>query len=807
MKSLIEEVEQAWVRLTRNKTLTFVKIILLAVGLGCCIAVFTIYNSVLLKPSPHENAEDIVFIGQLDETRPGRLTWANHYVYEEVKRRIPELKLVGYSAHNNADFETGDFQESTYGMHVSPELFEVLGDKAAIGETLSRSNTENGSKRLVLITDSLWERAFERSTNIVGTSVFLNKVSHEVCGILPENYRFLGRPTLYGPQFFSLQKEEDIPNQRRKSRFFQTWALLDQSVPISFIEEKLSAITEEFQVKYPEFMARKKIVVRTLREFSIHGVSTQINIIMAVGLLVLILTIANVSQLCLAQGISRTRDYSIRLSLGAKLRHLFYSVFIEYALITFAAGILGAVISIWLKNKIVERIPEFYFEITDFDWRILLFVFVVVGLVSLFSAIIPVWQMRNANLETLLREGGSRSTGSTASRRFGKLLIFFQIALCTGLLIQCGLMLFSAHQRNSLDRNANLENLYGGAIHIRDDRYPEQYQKHQFIKAVVEEFRNHPKVVEATEGNARFPRLGESGTYSFIDDDDDMLLSESNKFVYRPSISPEHFDVFGVKLLAGRVFTEEDTLERPRVAIVSKKTVDLYFDGKNPIGKRIKVNHRTDDWSEIIGVVEDRYSVDDKPELVPMIYRPMNYYYFQGCPITLRIRDGMSFSYQEFIETLQNAFPGTSCFEVASFKDSLHYLIWRTKLISDIIAVFSVVAFLLTAFGIFSVTYFSVSQRMGEFSLRSALGAKIHEIRNSIVGESILISGIGFLFGLGFSIATRHLIVESLYKVDSWIPVNYAVILVLILVSSLIGSLIPAIRAAYCEPLKYLREG
>ena len=166
MKSLFEEVEQAWVRLTRNKTLTFVKIILLAVGLGCCIAVFTIYNSILLRPLPHANADRIVYIGQQDEAQIRRLTWANHYVYSEVKESIPELDLVGYSTFNNGTIEANDYEENLYGLSVTAEFFEILGDKPLLGDVITRENTLNGSKRLVLIGYQLWERAFKKSSDI-----------------------------------------------------------------------------------------------------------------------------------------------------------------------------------------------------------------------------------------------------------------------------------------------------------------------------------------------------------------------------------------------------------------------------------------------------------------------------------------------------------------------------------------------------------------------------------------------------------------------------------------------------------------
>jgi predicted permease len=810
MHTLLEELHQAGIRLLRNKLLTTTKIGLLALGLGCCFSVFTIYNSVLLRPQDYPNSQKILCFGQTDETRANTYFSAvNVYAYEAISERLKGVSKLGFVRFvGNTPLEMGDIRGEYFGVSVSADLFEVFGIDAHKGAIISSRNTNDGSVRQAMISYDMWENVLQKDPDIVGRSAIINKMSCNICGVLPPDFALLGNSPEESPYIYFLTSPDDFSPDRKKPRICYTFALNEAGTSRTVIENQLSAIEADLKEQHPDLMAKKGLAVQTFREYSVSNVIHYLKITVWVGALILLLTLANLSQLCLAQSISRQQDYAIRMALGAEPFHLYQSVLVEFFILSALGGLLGIGIAQFLKNISLSRIPYFQFEVVAFDWRIFLFFLAIVSLVSLVSAVFPVWHTRTLSIESSLRSGSCRMQGSPMGKLFGKALIGFEVMLCSALLIHCGLLLYSTHRRNEVDRNIDMENLTYAWAAIPTSLYPEPENRYQLLNKMLEALENDPDIISVAAGNGShaFPQIGAAGTYPFIDDDEPKDFSLSDKIILRYVASEHYFETLGLQLLKGRKFSPHDTLDAPRVAIVSKNLVDRFWPGEEALGKRILVNHRTDDWSTVIGVVEDRISADWQPQPVPIVYRPPSYFLYPSITFMIKLREHHSFDAERFIALIKSADPFVYSEYYGNFKKVLKERGATVDVMTQIILVFSVVALLQTFFGIFAVIYYSTSQRMGEFSLKIALGARDYTIRNSLLTETLKISLLGLILGWALAKATYRFTASMLYEVHPWQPYNLLFITMVIMLAAAAGSLVPALRASRSDPLEYLRQ-
>ncbi|MBN2233513.1 MAG: ABC transporter permease [Opitutales bacterium] len=807
MNAFWEDCLQALHRIRRNQVLTVFKLGLVAVGLGSSVTVFSIYNAVFMRPVPYPNGDRIVVLGQTDDSRGDAVfTSMNFYSYEAVKTQGSDFNPLGYFTYFDASFQSRYRLDNLYGIAVSPEVFEILGVKAHLGNTVNRHSSRQGAERVVVIGFPLWQSHFAGDPGVIEESVRINDLTYRVCGVMPAGFRFVGEDPIDGPQFWALQLPEDIPQENKKSRYFMGVGLLNSQRSLDSIQIDLSNIGAGLREQYPRFMARKDIKVRGLKEYLTGDIRLQVNVLMGVALLLLAITTANLSQLCLAQNYIRMRDYAIRQALGARSGHLFRMLMIEHTLLCLLGAGLGALGGTILKRKILELLPFRPFEMVDMDTRVLIFFMLVVAGVSLISTWVPLIQMRRLSLESVLREGGMRMVGDAWGKRIGKALIVAEIALCSGLLSHCGWLLASGIQRSRVPNPVEAEQLFCVNINLREDRYPDSASRVRFMDRLVTGFRLLPEVESAAYGSQAITQLGGGGSYFMIDDRDEIDITQSGKLMSRGFASPDYLKTLGLQLMSGRMLLPEDTADKPMVAVISQTAARKYWPGESPIGRRIRVNHRTDDWSEIVGIVEDTISADPQPKQVPMVWKPASYALMNSATMILRLRRPGGFSVDRFKQALADIDPETAYWDPGMMDDLLTSRLWPIRLLSHLLQIFVGIVLLISFGGIFSAVYFSVAQRMAEFSLRIALGATSYRVKWGVLAENLLPGAVGLGLGLLLAAATQTLIRDMLFQIGDWTGWIILSVSLIAMAATIAGSIIPAFRAAHSDPLKYLRE-
>src|SRR5437660_3656341 len=794
--------------LIKNPAFSAVAIITLALGIGANTAIFSIVNAVLLRPLPYPDADRIMVLNEssgpgqdYSVALPDYFDWRNdNTVFEHLAATHKESR--------NLSGIPGRESERVSCASVTRNFFNIIGLPPEIGRTFSGDEDKVGAPPVVVISDRLWQHAFNRDPGVIGRSINLHDQNFTVIGVMP--------PQVTSPQdsdvWLSMMRRSNNPAWMDRSHhpMIYVWGKLKRGVTVDQARIEMKTIAARLGKTYPDWNGKVYAVVTPLLENLVGKYRTNLGLLLGAVGLVLLIACANLANLFAARGAARAREFAIHAAVGATRGQIIRKLLLESFLIAILGGALGFFIAVWLRDALIALGPEGVsrFQQISFDLPVLGFTFLVASLTTIVFGLWPAWQTSHANVQLALKEGSAGSGDAPSAKRARDWLVISEIALTLTLLVAAALVLKSFSRMQSLQLGYEPRNLFTARVELPWKTYSSREKIGIFTKALLDKVTALPGVQSAGIGS-NSPLMGgwQTGFYR----EGVPAPSPSNM----PSadlevITGDYFATFEAPLMRGRTFNERDTKDSPRVIIIDHAMSEQFFPGEDPIGKRLAVDAGNDEegnvMSEIVGVVARmRFHAIDEMAPLPVLYCSLAQ--AQRTSLGLFVRSSMSAASlaKSIRDTVSSIDPSQPVFDTRPMIDRVQETWGSQRLLSFLFSIFSGLALLLATVGLYGLLAYTTLKRVREIGIRLALGARPAQIRTLILSHGMHLLLIGSAIGLVGTIAIARALQSVLFETSGLDPRIYLGVGALLFVATLLASWIPARRASHVDPIIALR--
>jgi putative ABC transport system permease protein len=804
LESIWQDLRFAVRTLRKNPAFSIVAVLTLALGIGANTAIFSVVNTVLLKPLPFKDSTRLVIVWETDREK-GRQrdqVSSGNFADWQNQNQAFEDSAAYFNWTNNL---TGlDYPERLKSALVTGSFFQTLGANAALGRTLHPDDAQADRDSVAVLSDGLWKRRFGASPEIVGKTITLNRTGIVVVGVMPPDFRFPEEDTdLWLP--FTLTSSH---LQDRAGKFLKVVARLKPAIDIRQAQVDLDSIAGRLEQQFPATNTGCGVRISPLQEDEVRDIKPTLLVLLGVVGFVLLIACANVANLLLTRAASRRKEMAVRSALGAGRWRLLRQVLTESLLLSLAGGAVGLLLAQMgvqvLTSLAPAEIPRL--DQIGVDGMVLGFTFAACILTSLLCGLMPAVSASKTDLQDALKEGGRGLTGSS-SRRLRHLLVVFEIALSLVLLVGAGLMITSFIRLQAVAPGFDSGSMLTMTMWLPGSKYPRSQQQTEFFQQVINRVKELPGVQSVSAIQDLPLRRNRMGFEFSIDHRPPPSPGEKQDAAYRV-IGPDYFRVMGIPLIAGRDFTERDNRQSPPVLIINQTMARQYWEDENPIGKRMRFGGDGAPWYQIVGVAGDIRHMGLDEEEGPAFYQPHAQKTFDFLRwMTLVVQtstDPMSLAgtLRAQVQALDNDQP---VYEIATMKDILSQSVAKRRFATLLLGLFALVALSLGAVGIYGVLAFAVAASTREIGIRMALGARSLEVHRLVFGQGLrlVIAGVGL--GLVAALALTRILSSLLFAIEPTDPLTFASIPLLLVVVAMLACWVPARRATKVDPLEALR--
>jgi putative ABC transport system permease protein len=799
----------AFRQLIKNPAFSAVAIITLALGIGANTAIFSIVNAVLLRPLPYPDADRIMVLSE--SSGPGQdfsVALPDYFDWRNDNKVFEHLACTHKESRNLSGIP-GREAERVSCNSVTRNFFDVIGLPAEIGRTFSEDEDKVGGPPVVVISDRLWQRAFNRDPGAIGRSINLHDQSYTIVGVMP--------PQMTSPQdtdaWFSLGRRSNNPAWMDRSHhpMIFVWGKLKAGVTVDQARAQMKAIAARLEKAYPETNAGNTAVVTPLLENLVGKYRTNLALLLGAVGLVLLVACANLANLFAARGAARAREFAIHAAVGATRAQIIRKLLLESFLIAILGGALGFFIAVWLRDALVALGPEGVsrFQQISFDLPVLGFTFLIASLTTMIFGLWPAWQTSRANVQLALKAGSAGSGDPPSAKRARDWFVISEIALTLTLLVAAGLVLKSFSRMQALQLGYEPRGLFTARLELPWKTYSGREKIGTFTKALLDRVTALPGVQRAGIGS-NSPLMGGWQTGFWREEtprpQPSQMLSADLEV-----ITGDYFATFKVPLVRGRTFNERDTKDSPRVIIIDQAMAEQYFHGEDPIGKRMGVDAGNDEegWvmSEIVGVVARmRFHAIDEMAPLPVIYCSMAQAQRTGFGLFVRSNLSAASLNKSIRDSVNSIDPSQPVFDARPMLDRVQETWGTQRLLSFLFSIFAGLALLLATIGLYGLLAYTTLKRVREIGIRLALGARPAQIRTLVLSHGMQLLLIGSGIGLLSAFALSRALQSVLFEVKGIDPRIYLGVGLLLFGATLLASWIPARRASRVDPIIALRQ-
>jgi predicted permease len=791
--------------LRRNTGFTIIAVLTLALGIGANTAIFSLVNSILLRPLPYSHSEQLVTI---NGTYPKGAVAA-------LRERSKTMDLAAYAEGYEFNLTgLGDPIRLT-GTPVSAELFSILGAQAAIGRTFHTGDDIAGQNAFVILSDSLWQRQFKSDPNILGHLILLDGVQRQVVGVMPRDFRF---PTPQTEVWTPLDNDPRNAHAYWGGDFMPIVARLRPGSTLQQADTEIRFLQSQVSTMFPWPMPNTwnpDVAAVSLQTGMVGGVRERLLILLVAVVLVLLIACANVANLTLSRASVREKEIAIRASMGAPRHRIIRQLITESVLMASFGGALGLLLASVGLTLLTSTIPADTPGLSEvaIDWRVLVFTAVLVVLTGIASGIAPAFHSSRTDLTESLKAGGRGAT-LARGRRVRTALVIGELALAVLLVSSAGLLIRSLWALSHVNPGFRSDNVLTARITPNENFCADAGRCFSFYRDLLREVRAIPGINEASLintlplGNRLEKRSGDVEDYVPTADKPAPLF-------WFNTVSAGYFNSLRIPILSGRDFTESDATGNPRAVIISTETARRFFPNNDAVGKHIRLIGQQD-WCTIVGVANDVRAYDLRRNLPSwmdgMIYVPFG----PGATIengsvpaemTLVLRSTAA------VPQLEKAIRGITASlnpeapvsDIKAMPEILSGATAAPRSIASLFAAFAALALVLGIIGIYGVISFFVGQRTREIGIRIAMGAQRRDILRLVVSEGLTLTVIGIVVGLASALTLTRFLSAFLYGVSATDPLDFAAVAALFAIVALAASYIPARRAMRVDPLTALR--
>jgi putative ABC transport system permease protein len=782
---------------------TAVAVLTLGLGIGACAAIFSVVNSVLLRPLPLPEPQRLVVVREtFPPTMPETSVASGRYLM--WRHQAVSFESLGALTGMSFNLTGAGNPVHLYAARVTSSLLSSLGIKPALGRNfLPEEDVFSGQETVAMLSHGLWQRRFEGRPEVVGQTVQLNGRVHTIVGVLPPGDSVLpDRVEVFTPMGF----QHEGFRRNLMGRSLQVYGRLKPGVTAAQAQGELNVINERIAREHPEVRGWGAKVT-PLSEAVVGPIRPVLLALLgAVGFLLLI-ACANVANLLLARATARSREMAVRAAIGASHGRIVRQLLVEGLILAGLGGVLGVAIAQGGLAALLALAPRTLPRAARItvDARALGFTVVLAALTGIGFGLVPAFQAARLRLQETLKQG--RGTGESGQRRrLRGALVVAEVAIAIWLLAGAGLLMRSFVRLAEVNPGFNPQEAQAATVFLPRPQYTTNEQYVRFARQAMAELAAVPGVqAVAVAANIPFSDVHLTDTTATsrrftipgrpLDSDAEAPLSDW----YR--VSPDYFRAMGIPLLRGRAFEERDEPGGSPVVIISESVARRFFPGQDPLGKSIQIAGPAP--SEIVGVVGDvKPRTLDGPAGL-QTYQPFYLAPDNDIIFVVRAAGTTRVDLQGAIARVDPILPVYDARPMTAFVgDSLA----RQRFTMTLFAVFSGVALLLAAIGIYGVMAYSVSQRTGEIGIRMALGAQTGQVMKLVLSQGGRLVGLGVLAGLGGALLLTRFLERLLFGVRAHDPLTLAgTVTVLVLVAAL-ACLVPARRASRVDPMVALRS-
>ncbi len=801
VSSIFQDLRYALRSLALNPGFAVVSILALALGIGANSAIFTVVNSVLLRPLQFPHSEQLVVIRErnLPAGFPQfSLSPANYIDYRDQNRHFSRMAAFhgqGYSLTGGTE------AERLRGAEVVPEFFEVLAMRPLLGRGFTPEEGKPGAPLVAILGYDLWQRRFGGRPDILNQTVKLDGKINQVVGVMPPDFKFPNRSEVWRPIAFD-QKTWGV----RGGHWLGGLGRLKPGSSLASAQSDLNNIAARLQKQYPDSNTGWDTTIGLLQDQIVGSIRAAMLTLFAAVAFVLLIACANLANLLLSRSGARRREVGIRAALGAVKGRLVRQLLTESLLLSLLGAAVGLALA-WAGTRLLSGLSPTVLpragEIA-LDFRVLAFTAAVAVVTGILFGLAPAFQMARTDLNSALREGGRGSSVGFQRNRLRSLLVVGEVALALVLLTGAGLLMRSFYQLQSVDAGFDPHGVLTFRTSLPETRYPKDEQQIAFYQRALDQIRALPGV-SAAGASQIFPLAEGNMVLTFLQPGHAPKPRGQEDSATFLSVTPGYFETLKIPLKAGRYFSERDNATALPVAIISEDMARRFFPNQNPVGQSLVIGGPGNKPCQIVGVVggvADR-ALDVKPGAA--MYLPAAQAAFGSMYFAVRTPGSPESLISGLRATIRQLDPELPLDAVGTVEDLVSSSLSQRRLSMVLMAVFAGLAVVLAMVGIYGVISYSVTQATQEIGIRLALGAQPGDVLRLILRYGMVLMSAGLGIGIVAALAAGRLIASQLYEVRPTDPVTYVAVSAALLATGIVACLVPAIRAMRVDPLVALR--
>jgi predicted permease len=796
----LEDVRFGMRTMAMNPGVSLVSLMTLAVGIGVNATVFSLSNAVFFKGFPFDNSDRILYMGTRNTNRNQRFGPVSYPDFRDWRDRA--RSFTGMAAVTGLRVNLSDraaLPESYQGAQMSANGFRLIGQKPVVGRDFTAADEARGADPVVILTYGLWERRYGRDRAIVGRPMRVNSAPATVIGVMPKDFVFPFNQDLWMPLVTTDASE------KREARGLIVFGRMADGVSLKTARAEMETIGQSLASAYPLTNQGFLPVVQNYNEFYMGAQINTIfgSMLVAVGF-VLLIACANIANLLLARAVSRSREISVRIALGASRRRIIRQLLVESVMLSSIGGVFGWLIGAWgVRTFDLTVTPFGKPKWIDFsmDHRVFAYLVVISIGTGILFGLAPALRLSRLDVNSVIQDGSRGTSTGRRGKRLSSVLVASELAMAMVLLTGAGLMIRS------------FLNIYRASLgfktdHILTMRLPLPQPKYMRLESQIafhEQLKMRLEAIPGVESAAiaNFLPTGGSLTLPY-----ELVGAPPVDERRRPTlgalvISPNYFQAVSVPLLSGRAFTDTDGVSGPPVVIVNQSFAGKSWPGEDPLGKRLRLFDagKPEPWLTVVGVAPNIVQNDVAPkEIDPLIYLPYRQKPAPDMAIIGRTHvppGSLGTAFRHEIQVLDADLP---VYNLWTMEERLERNYWFQRAIGVLFLIFGGIALLLASIGLYAAMAHSVSQRTREIGIRIAIGATASNIHTLVFGQGLRQLVIGLGIGLAGALVVTRILKSVLVQVSPSDPTTLALASVVLSLAAAFGCLIPARRAMRVDP-------
>lgn len=815
MPTFFKDLRYAGRMLAKSPGFTAAAVICLALGIGATSAIFSVVHAVLLRPLGYRDPSRLVRLYTEFPKFPNgglRRFWTSPPEYDELKHDLSSWESLDAWTTGGVNLAGAADPIRVTSASVTGGLFPSLAVSPELGRGITPQDDIPGAPIVAIISHDLWQRAFGGDPNIVGRVIQVNGNNANLVGVMPQTFSFppgeLDPPEIWTP----LQLAAPNPRQRG-SHFLYLIGRLKPGVSLNRAQDELARHVQQSadrvgQNNHPFSADNHPIVAYGLQDEAVRSIRPALWTLMGAVAFVLLIACVNVANLLLARAEARQREIAVRKALGAGTGQLIRQFTTEGLLLSLGGAALGlALAMVGLKVLVatgkasIPRASE-----VSIDPTVLAVTIAVSLLTALFFGLAPLAQIAGGTLHDALKAAAGRGTaGSVASNRFRSALVSSELALALVLLIGTGLMIRAFWRLSEVQPGFRPEGLLTLRVNLPATVYPNPPDRNRFSRALQEKAAAIPGVSSSTAMLGLPPERPINANDTQIENFTPVPGGPGHNIDYWQTVGDHFFETMGTRLLEGRLFDARDVFGSAPAVIINHTMARAYYGNESPLGRRLRLGFQ-DPWFTIVGVVEDVKNAGlDKPAGTELFLAERQVGARGQIYLVVRTAGDPHTLISAVRSAVRDIDPSLPIAQVRTMDEVLAGARSRPRFLTTLLGLFSFTALLLAAVGLYGVISYSVTRRMTEFGIRMAMGAKSSDVLSLVLSQGLKLAGAGVVAGaLGASALTRF-IQGQLYGVNSFDPITFCAMALLLGAVTVAACIIPARRATKVDPLIALR--